>query len=250
MQDRLQGKVVVVTGAASGIGRAVAERCIREGASVLFTDRNADGAHAAVDGSGGGDRAIAQACDVTDSGQVQAAIGAAVARFGRLDGVVANAGGLVGPLTKLVDVDEADWLKDVDLNLSGTFRTLQAGARALIAQGQGGALVATGSSTAIRPFSGQMAYMAAKAGVHQLVRAMALELGEHRVRVNAMVPGVTDTPTVRAVPGYAEQVEKIVPLGALIEPEEIGGLAAFLLSDETRHMTGSIVTLDSGRTVM
>lgn len=92
--------------------------------------------------------------------------------------------------------------------------------------------------------------MAAKAGVHQLVRALALELGEHQIRVNPLVPGVTNTPAVQQFADYAEQVANKMPLGALIPPEKIGDLGAYLLSDETRHRTGGIVTLDAGRTVM
>lgn len=254
MSERLQDKVIVVTGAASGIGRAIATRCVAEGARVLFTDRDGDGAakaaaKAAAD-SDGGDRAAAQACDVHERAQVDAAIGEAVARWGRLDGVAANAGGSGGKSRNLIDVPEEEWLEIVDLNLSGTFRTLQAAARVMIAQGEGGAMMATGSSTGIRPLIGRYAYIAAKAGIHQLVRALALELGAHRIRVNALVPGVTDTPAVHRYPGYPERAAAAVPLGELIPPAEIGALGAYLLSDETRHMTGSVVTLDAGRTVV
>ncbi len=249
MSERLQDKVIVVTGAASGIGRAIATRCVAEGARVLFTDRDGDGAAAAAGASGGGDRAAALGCDVHERTQVEAAIAHAVERWGRLDGVAANAGGSGGKSRKLVEVPEEEWLDILDLNLSGTFRTLQAAARVMIEQGEGGALMATGSSTGIRPLIGRYAYMAAKAGVHQLVRALALELGEHRIRVNALVPGVTDTPAVHRYPGYPERAAAAVPLGELIPPDELGALGAYLLSDETRHMTGSVVTLDAGRTV-
>ena len=149
----------------------------------------------------------------------------------------------------LIDVPEDEWLDILDLNLSGTFRTLQAAARVMIAQGTGGALMATGSSTGIRPMIGRYAYLSAKAGVHQLVRALALELGPHGIRVNSLVPGVTDTPAVRRYPGHAERSAAASPLGALIPPDDLGALGAYLLSDEARHMTGSIVTLDAGRTV-
>lgn len=249
MSERLQDKVIVVTGAASGIGRAIATRCVAEGSRVLFTDRDGDGAANAANASGGSDRAAALACDVHDRTQVEAAIAHAVDRWGRLDGVAANAGGSGGRSRNLIDVPEEEWLEILDLNLSGTFRTLQAAARVMIDQGEGGALVATGSSTGIRPMIGRYAYLSAKAGVHQLVRALALELGEHRIRVNALVPGVTDTPAIHRYPGHAERSAAAAPLGVLIEPDELGALGAYLLSDEARSMTGSVVTLDAGRTV-
>jgi NAD(P)-dependent dehydrogenase (short-subunit alcohol dehydrogenase family) len=249
MSERLDRKVIVVTGAASGIGRAIATRCVGEGARVLFTDRDERGAADAAEASHGGDRAASRCCDVHDRAQVEAAIAEAMSRWGRLDGVVANAGGSGGKSRNLIYVPEEEWLEILDLNLSGTFRTPQAAARVMIDQGNGGALVATGSSTGIRPLVGRYAYMAAKAGVHQLVRALALELGVHRIRVNALVPGVTDTPAVHRYPGYPERAAAAVPLGELIPPDELGALGAYLLSDETRHMTGSIVTLDAGRTV-
>ncbi|MEK9660797.1 MAG: SDR family oxidoreductase [Alphaproteobacteria bacterium] len=249
MHDRLRNKVIVVTGAASGIGRAIGTRCVAEGARVLFTDRDATGAAAAAAESGGGANAASLVCDVHDRAQVDAAIDAAVARWGRLDGVAANAGGSGGKSRNLIDVPEDEWLDIVDLNLSGTFRTLQAAARVMVAQGEGGAMMATGSSTGIRPMVGRYAYLSSKAAVHQLVRALALELGEHRIRVNALVPGVTDTPAIHRYPGHAERSAAAAPLGVLIEPDELGALGAYLLSDEARSMTGSVVTLDAGRCV-
>jgi NAD(P)-dependent dehydrogenase (short-subunit alcohol dehydrogenase family) len=249
MSARLENKVIVVTGAASGIGRAIATRCVAEGACVLFTDVDEAGSAGAAAASGGGDRVASLVCDVHQRSQVKAAIAAAVERWGRLDGVAANAGGSGGRNRNLIDVPEEEWLDILDLNLSGTFRTLQAAARAMIAQGTGGAMLATGSSTGIRPMVGRYAYLSAKAGVHQLVRALALELGEHRIRVNALVPGVTDTPAIHRYPGHAERSAAAAPLGALIPPDDLGALGAYLLSDEARYMTGSVVTLDAGRTV-
>lgn len=249
MENRLLDKVILVTGAASGIGKAIADRCVEEGARVVYTDLDGEAAKQAALQSKGGDRVDAIACNVRQRDQVEAAFAHVIDRFGCLDGVAANAGGGVDLASKLLDIDEDQWQAGIDLNLSGAFRTLQVGARILMEQGRGGALVATGSSTAIRPLPGQYAYMAAKAGVHQLVRALALELGEHKIRINALVPGVTDTPAVQAFGSYAQRVAEMVPLRSLIPPEEIGGLGSYMLSDETRHMTGSIVTIDAGRTV-
>ncbi|MPZ24727.1 MAG: SDR family oxidoreductase, partial [Dehalococcoidia bacterium] len=145
-------------------------------------------------------------------------------------------------------VSREDWNAVLDTNLNGVFFTLQAGARRLLKQGEGGSLIATGSSTVFRPGIERIAYVAAKGAVHTMIRALALELGPHNIRINAIAPGVTDTPLPRSVPGYINEALKIIPLGELVEPEEIGALAAFMLSNDARHMTGGIVQLDAGRT--
>lgn len=249
MAAELTDRVFVVTGAASGIGRAIATRCVAAGAKVMFADIDGDGALAAAASSGGGGHAAAIACDVRDRAQIEAMIGAAVERFGRLDGVAANAGGSGGRTRMLLEVEEQEWRDIVDLNLTATFLTLQAGARVLVQQGDGGVLLATGSSTGIRAMTGRYAYMASKAGIHHLVRALALEMAEHAIRVNAIVPGVTDTPAIYRYPGHAERSKAAVPLGSLVPPDEIGGLAVFLFGDDARHMTGAVLTHDAGRTI-
>ena len=247
--SRLEGKVVVITGAESGIGRAMAEHCAAAGAKVMIAALDGDAGQRVADGIRrcGGAASAAQT-DVRDPAQIERSLDAAASEFGALDGVIANAG-VASPATPFVDLDTATWTRALETNLTGTFLTLQAGARRLIAAERGGALIATGSSTVFRPHTGRhLAYVAAKGGVHAMIRALAMELAPHRVRVNGIAPGLSDTPGVHAVPGYAEEGLQIVPMGELVPPAELGALAAHMLSDDALHMTGSIVRLDAGRT--
>jgi NAD(P)-dependent dehydrogenase (short-subunit alcohol dehydrogenase family) len=247
-RPRLDGKVVVVTGGASGIGRAIVERCAADGASVTVADLDAarcDQVHAAL--SQAGSPSLPVTTDVRSSDSLDAMIAATVARFGRVDAVVANAGFAL-PATPFVDMQLDDWNRLLATDLTGVFLTLQAGARQLVHEGHGGTLMATGSSTVLRPGIERAAYVAAKGGVHALVRMLAVELAPHRIRVNALVPGLTDTPSTRGKPGYIEAGVASVPLGEAVPAHELGALAAFMISDDAAHMTGSITVLDAGRT--
>jgi NAD(P)-dependent dehydrogenase (short-subunit alcohol dehydrogenase family) len=247
MEGRLAGKVVAVTGAESGIGRAIALRCAHEGASVVIAGVNVPGAEkAAAEVNDAGGKAIAVSADVRDPGQVQAMIAQTVERFGRIDAAVANAGIFTG--TPFLDLDIEEWNNVVATDLTGVFLTLQAAARAMVRQGQGGSLLATGSSTAIRPGTNRLPYAVSKAGVHLMARALALELAPHNIRINVIAPGLTETPATVSRPGYIERGLAIVPMHETVQPEELAGLAAFILSDEARHMNGSVVSLDAGRT--
>lgn len=245
---RLAGRPVLITGAESGIGRAMAERCAAEGACVAIGALQADLGEgvAAVIREGGG-RALCIPTDTRDQASLDDAIGRTVEEYGPLYGIVANAG-ITAVLTPFVDLEREDWDRVIATDLTGTFLALQAGARRLVAQGSGGCMIATGSSTAIRPGVGRIAYVAAKAGVHHMVKALALELAAHRIRVNGIAPGLTDTPTTLGKEGYIADGLRIVPLGETVDAEELGALAAFILSDDARHMTGSVVVLDAGRT--
>jgi NAD(P)-dependent dehydrogenase (short-subunit alcohol dehydrogenase family) len=205
-------------------------------------------ATAAIEAECGVGRAIAVEANVRDVSLIEQALSKTVTAFGRLDTVIANAGVRQEPVP-FVDLPVERWHEVLAVNLTGAFLTLQAGARALIAQGTGGSLIAIGSSMAIRSHGAQMiGYVAAKGGVHTMIRGLAFELAAHRIRVNAIAPGLTDTPMTRANPGYIEQALELVPLKEAVQPEELAALAAFMVSDEARHMTGSIVQLDAGRT--
>jgi NAD(P)-dependent dehydrogenase (short-subunit alcohol dehydrogenase family) len=245
---RLAGKVVVVTGGGSGIGEAMIERCASDGASVVIADLDAAGSSRVRDAVvGTGAEAIAVTTDVRVPGAIDQLMAETIARFGRVDAVVANAGFAL-PATPFVDLRLDDWNRLLETDLTGVFLTLQAGARELLRQGTGGVLIATGSSTALRPGSGRAAYVAAKGGVHALVRMLAVELAPHKIRVNAVVPGLTETPSTLGKPGYIEAGLAAVPLGEVIPPAELGALVAFMISDDAAHMTGSIAVLDAGRT--
>ncbi|MCU1361256.1 MAG: family oxidoreductase [Ilumatobacteraceae bacterium] len=245
---RLAGKVVVVTGGGSGIGRAIVERCAADGAQVTIADLDAQRCVAVRDAlSRDGASSLAVTTDVRSAQSVDSMIAATVAQFGRIDAVVANAGFAL-PATPFVDLTLDDWNRLLATDLTGVFLTLQAAARQLVAQGQGGTLIATGSSTVLRPGTQRAAYVAAKGGVHALVRMLSVELAPHRIRVNALVPGLTDTPSTRGKPGYIEAGVAAVPLGEAVPASELGALAAFMISDDAAHMTGSITVLDGGRT--
>ena len=248
MTGRLQGKVFAITGAESGLGRAMALRVASDGAMVAAAGLEEAGLEETVasmsnfEGNG-----IAVPTDVTDPDQIAALMQAAVSEFGRLDGAIANAGAF-NAWTDFVDWDLADWNRVVGVNLTGTFLTLQAGARVLIGQGEGGSLLATGSSTAIRPAPNLLPYVSSKGGVHQMMRALAVEMAPHKIRVNTIVPGMARTPPVTGVEGYIDAGIKNVPMGEIVEPEEIAALVAFALSDEAPHMTGTELKIDAGRT--
>lgn len=244
---RIDGKVAIVTGAESGIGRAIAESCAREGASLVLAGLSRQG----LEETGqeiGADRALVVPVDICDRPAVAKMIADALAHFGRLDAVVANAG-IALPKRPILETPDEDWDRTISVNLTGTYNTVLAAARALVAQGAGGSILATGSSTALRGMAGLTPYVAAKAGVHGLLRQLALELAPHRIRVNTLVPGTTATPLALSLPGHLEAAAQALPLGSVVTPEELGRYVAFALSDAMPHMTGALLCVDSGRTI-
>ena len=248
MEQRLAGKVIIVTGAESGIGRAITLRCAAEGARLTAAGLVEEGLKETARLAGANAIVLPQPTDIRDPDQVEAMVKRTVSELGHLDAAVANAGGSKAPSAPLMDTDLDGWKLTIDTNLTGTFITLRAAARVLVAQGKGGSLLATGSSTAIRPMPYSYAYMAAKAGIHQFMRGLAIDLAPYRIRVNTIVPGATATAPVLAIKDYAERNFPTVPMKELVRPEEIAAIVAFALSDETPHMTGTLLKVDSGRT--
>jgi NAD(P)-dependent dehydrogenase (short-subunit alcohol dehydrogenase family) len=245
----LQDKTVVVTGAESGIGRAIALACAEAGARVCAAGLMAEGLKETVAKAQprNGGRIVDFALDIRDPKQVAALFDFVLAELGPLDAVVANAG--VIALGAFDEISLEEWERIVSVNLTGTFLTLSHAARVLIKQGQGGSLIATGSSTAVRAIPNCAAYIASKGGVHAMMQALALELGKHKIRVNTLVPGQTATPPLRAIPNYLENAAKILPLQEVAEPDELARFVAFALSDALPHMTGTLLKVDSGRTI-
>jgi 3-oxoacyl-[acyl-carrier protein] reductase len=246
--QRFTGRVALVTGAGSGIGRASARRLAAEGARVVVTDLNLAAAQETAEPLGGA--AIACQLDVTDEAALRDVVGEAVALFGALHAVHANAG-VPQPVAPIEELTAEAFRHVVDVNLIGPYLTTRAVVGEL--KKTKGAIVVTGSVSSLRTRDGMAAYIASKTGVNGLVRALAFELARYRVRVNAVLPGPVQTPLLRSMAfgddpdDTVAKAEAGIPLGRLIPPESIAAAAAYLLSDEALDMTGVLLPVDGGR---
>jgi NAD(P)-dependent dehydrogenase (short-subunit alcohol dehydrogenase family) len=245
--NRLTSKVAIVTGASSGIGRAAALLFAAEGAQVVVAARRAVELRALVaDIERAGGIAIAVAGDVRDDAHHRALVAAATEHFGGLDIAFDNAGA-IGQLGPIADLPEAAWQDTIDTNLTAAFLAARHQVPALIARG-GGALVFTSSfvgTTAGMP--GMAAYAAAKAGVVGLVKALAAELGPHAIRVNAVLPGATDTPALTArTDDERRWVAGLHALGRIASADEVARAALYLASDDAGFVTGTGLLVDGG----
>jgi NAD(P)-dependent dehydrogenase (short-subunit alcohol dehydrogenase family) len=242
MAADLPGLAALITGAASGIGRASALAFAAAGASVALVDIDADGlAETAEAAQALGGRAEVLVADVTSLGQVTSAVGRAVGVFGRLDAAHNNAG-VPGPYVPLDEYDEEDFMRVLQVDLAGVWRCMRAEIRQMRTQGSG-AIVNTSSMLGSAAMPDNSAYIAAKHAVHGLTRAAALELGGTGVRVNAIAPGVTRTRMTSAV---SDELLTRVPLGRIAEPEEIAAAAVWLCSPQASYITGSVLVADGG----
>ena len=250
------GRAALVTGGATGIGLAAAAMLLERGASVVLTGHlpaQVDAARARL--SGHGDRLVAMAADVRDLPALEAAVQAAEQRFGRLDGLV-SAAGIQIPGTVLT-ASEDDWGRVIDVNLSGAFRACKAAIPAIVRAG-GGSIAIVSSIQALLGKRNGVAYVAAKGGLNAMTRALALDHAEAGVRVNAVCPGVVDTPMLREaarrVGGDEDQAvaawARAQPLGAHhprpCGPSDVAALIIFLLGDGAAHITGSEFRVDGG----
>ncbi|GIW43091.1 MAG: 2,5-dichloro-2,5-cyclohexadiene-1,4-diol dehydrogenase [Candidatus Binatia bacterium] len=252
MAGRLEGKVAVITGGASGIGRATALRFLAEGARVLVADYNAETGEetlALARERGFGEQVAFRRTDVAQEVQVEAAVRSAVDRWGRLDCIFNNAGvgGAFGPIT---DITVEDWDYTFAVLVRGVFLGIKHAARIFKRQGQGGTIINTASIAGLSGGDGPQAYSAAKAAVINLTRSAAIELAPDRIRVNAICPGGILTPLLHR--GNPEAVrnflEKFQPWPEAGEPEYIASVALFLASDESRFVTGAAIVADGGAT--
>jgi NAD(P)-dependent dehydrogenase (short-subunit alcohol dehydrogenase family) len=244
---RLAGKVALVTGSGSGIGRAIAERFAREGARVIVNDLHRDRAEETVQRiAAAGGEVLAIQADVTQSAAVQAMVEQGLAAFGRIDILVNNAGASQGD--DILSFDEATW----DWNLAVVLKSVYLCSRAVLPQmieRRSGAIVNISSVNGIVGL-GEEAYSAAKAGMNVLTKNMAVKYGRFGIRVNAICPGTVRTPIwgprLEKDPHIFEKLAKWYPLGRVGEPEDIANAALFLASDEAAWITGALLVVDGG----
>lgn len=243
----LTDRVVAVIGAGSGIGEAVARACARQGARVACLDLDETAARRVADDLPG---ATAARVDITDAADVAASLGAVRAAGGRLDGVVCTPG--VNVRKPIVDYTPDEFRKVVDVNLAGSFHVLQSSARLMIPAGRGSiVLFASIRAAVVEP--GQSVYAATKAGIVQLAKSGAAEFGPAGVRVNAIAPGVVETPLtapIKASPDWYGAYATKSALGRWAQPVEMAGPTAFLLSDAASFLTGTTIFVDGGWTAV
>jgi NAD(P)-dependent dehydrogenase (short-subunit alcohol dehydrogenase family) len=245
------GKVVLVTGGAGGIGAAAAEIFAVRGASVVVADRDLDGAAATVASirSAGG-VAVEHGVDVGDAGSVDALVDAVVATYGRLDCAFNNAGVSSG-VSAFTDVPAEEWQRVIEINLTGVFWCMQAELRQLVSQGGGGVIVNTSSGAGVVAAPGQPAYTAAKHGVLGLTKGAAQEYARSGIRVNAILPGTTDTPMLRKFitenPEMEKPMRRMSATGEFGLPAQVAEAAVWLCSDAASFVSGESMLVDGGQ---
>jgi len=246
---RLDGKVAIVTGGCSGIGQRTVELFVEEGARVFIGDVNGDGIGAMVSKLGH-NQCDGAVVDIRDESQVQRMVEGAVRRYGRLDIAFNNAG--VGGFSPIQDYRLENFQKVIDICLTGTFLCIKHESKRLIAAGRGGSIINVASLNAIQPTEGFAAYCSAKAGVAMLTKVSALELGRHKIRVNAIGPGLIDTPATAGLRNNEAIYEAFIdnsPMGRAGEPEDVAQLAVYLASDASSLMTGQTLYIDGGQSL-
>ncbi len=246
---RLDGKIALVTGAGSGIGKCIAETYARDGARVALADINADAVKSVARAIG--NNAIALRCDVSKKADIDGVVEETLAGFGVLDILVNNAGA-THVNRPFAQISEAEYEQIFAVNVKGIFLACQAVVPALRKQG-GGVIINIGSTAGLRPRPGLSAYNASKGAVHVLTKSLAVELAPDGIRVCAIAPVATETPLLPSflgpAPGMREKFIATIPMGRLALPQDIADAALFLASREARFLNGNIMEVDGGRGV-
>jgi NAD(P)-dependent dehydrogenase (short-subunit alcohol dehydrogenase family) len=252
MSGRLEGRVAVITGGSSGMGRATTLRFLDEGASVVFGDLNETTAKETLDlasDAGKEKNVLFIRTDVAEEADVKAMIDLAVSEFGRLD-VVFNNAGVGGAFGSLTDIEVEDWDYTFAVLTRGPWLGIKHGARVMIEQGEGGSIISTASVAGLSGGAGPQAYSAAKAALVNLTQAAAVELGEHNIRVNCICPGGILTPLVQMGRANEDEVadgmKRLQPLPFAGRPEHIAAAALFLASDDSLFVSGHALVVDGG----
>ena len=244
---KLQNKTAIVTGASSGIGLGIAKLFLEEGANVVFSDINEEIGKNIV--SELGEKASFQKCDVSKSEEVYKLVENTVAKYGKLDVMVNNAG--IGGLGGILECTDEDWKKVIDINLSGVFYGTSAAAKAMKATQTKGSIINMTSILGIVGFQGAIAYSAAKGGVSNLTRASAQDLALSGIRVNAIAPGFIETNMTKGVlqdNTFSNMIKNNTPLGYVGDTKDIAQAALYLASDDSGYVTGIILPVDGGWT--
>lgn len=246
--NRLEGKVAIVTGAARGLGRGIVERLASEGAVVVVTDVNAEGAQQTATELGGS--AVGLGCDVSDYDSVAAMVSDVKDRFGRIDVLVNNAGW--DKAAPFLDLDQELWPRIIGINLFGVLNTSKAVLPIMAEQGSG-SVVNISSDAGRVGSSGEAVYSAAKGGVIAFTKSMAREMARKQVRVNVVCPGPSDTQLFAEFAGdndkLREALTKAIPLRRLGQPEDVAGAVAYFASDDSTYVTGQTVSVSGGLTM-
>lgn len=244
---RLDGKIAAITGAASGIGLAIAQLFAEKGAEVCLLDLNFKNASAAAAEI---PNASAYEVNVSDSGSIDKAVDAVLARHGKIDILVNSAG--IGTIEWAKDFPEKDWRSVIDINLTGTFLMSQRVGREMIGGQDGGKIICLASQAGIVAIDKHVAYSASKAGIISIVKSLGCEWGQYGIQVNAISPTATETPIIMGYWDVGEVHENAIaniPAGRFCKPMEVAAAALFLASDASNMVTGSNLVVDGGYTV-
>ncbi len=250
--NRLEGKVAIITGAASGIGLASARRFVQQGARVVIVDLD-EGKVAQVVQDLGAERASGFVADVTDEQRIARLVAETVERYGKID-IYYNNAGIPLSSTPVEKLELAQWQRIMDVNATAIFLATKALVQQMKGQG-GGSIIVTASTAGIRPRPGLSAYNASKGAAILLVKSLAIELAPFNIRVNAICPVATNTPMLEQFGFGATREEAVqrfaatVPLGHLVEADDIALAAVYLASDEARNITGITLEVDGGRSI-